>query len=319
MNLFVWIIRSMVLLLLLIIYVQNYLFTNDLKKSFMIFSFRGKKYNLVLKHKILPIALLEVVSSLNGEPDYYHFKKGIKLQNKVALVTGGGKGIGFHITLRLLSEGCKVIITGRNEELLKKTIKYLNTQNLASLVWDISDKNINSHYDEAEKLFGKIDILVNNAGVTSDTSLRPSFEEMSIDHYHYVHDINTIATCKMCKEFAKRFHNGTVLNIISNTGVLPALDAYFTSKWALYSFTCTIGKVFFDYGYNVTVNGLCPGPIKTDMTVSPNTTLYRKEIPNHRIGLPQEVAELAFVQILAGLNGQNGEITICDGGQVYRL
>ena len=283
----------------------------------MKFQFRGHTYKLLHRKHVLPVAIVEIVPELQDAPASYKLNvNGSKLQGKVALITGAHRGIGYHIALRLLQEGAKVIITGRNEEALKSTIRQLNTPNAAYLVWDIAGGKESEHFGEAKGIFGSVDILVNNAGVTSNTKTRPSFEGMDETHYHYVHDINTLSTRRMCLEYAKMVNQGTILNIISNTGVLPALDAYFTSKWALYSFTKAYADELKSAGRNITINGLCPGPIKTDMT--PEESFYRKEIPNHRIGLPEEIAELAFVQIISGLKGQNGEITVCDGGQIYR-
>lgn len=286
----------------------------------MIFKFRGRQYILALQKSIFPIrGIHEFVHNFKNEPNEYPLIiNGNKLDNKVVLITGGYKGIGLHIAIRLIKDGAKVIITGRNENQLNKTIEKYDTNLLKGIVWDISDYNVSEHFAEAEACFGRIDILVNNAGVTSDTKERPSFEAMSKKHYHYVHDINTIGSVRMCEEFAKRSNNGTILNIISNTSVLPALDSYFTSKWALYSYTKEAGRKYADKGLCITVNGLCPGPIKTDMSFGPSTSLYRQAIPNHRLGLPEEIAELAFVQIVAGLRGLNGEITVCDGGQILR-
>ena len=283
----------------------------------MKFQYKGHTYKFQLRKRVLSVALVEIVPELQGTPANYKLNvNGSKLQGKVALITGAHRGIGYHIALRLLQDGAKVIITGRNEEALKNTIHQLNTPNAAYMVWDIAGGKESEHFKEAMGIFGGVDILVNNAGVTSNTKIRPSFEVMDKVHYHYVHDINTLSTRRMCLEYAKTVKQGTILNIISNTGVLPALDAYFTSKWALYSFTKAYADELKSAGSKITINGLCPGPIKTDMT--PEESFYRKEIPNHRIGLPEEIAELAFVQILSGLKGQNGEITVCDGGQIYR-
>ena len=283
----------------------------------MKFTHKGHTYKILLKKRIIPIGLVELVPELYDVPNESQLViNGTRLKDRVALVTGAHRGIGYSIAMRLLKEGAKVIITGRNEEALKKAVEQLATPNVAYMVWDIAAGSEKERFDEAESVFGKIDILVNNAGVTSNTKIRLSFEDMDDAHYHYVHDINALATRRMCMEFANRNETGTILNIISNTGVLPALDAYFTSKWALYSFTKAFADDLTNKGGCVTINGLCPGPIMSDMT--PEESFYRKEIPNHRIGIPEEIAELAFVQIYSGLNGQNGEITVCDGGQIYR-
>lgn len=276
----------------------------------------GNKFRLLLKKKLIPVGLVRIVSSFNNEHQDIKSMLGNRLKGNVALVTGAYKGIGFAIAKRLLQDGAKVIITGRNSSKLKEAIENLHSDRVAYMEWDISDRNrCKSNYVAAEKIFGKIDILVNNAGVTTDRDKRMSFEEMDLNHIHYVHDINTLGTRQMCESFIERYQTGTILNIISNTGIIPAQDAYFTSKWALYSYTKKRGAKINDGNKTITINGLCPGPIKTDMSFGPGVSLYREEIPNHRIGLPEEVAELAFIQILSGLNGQNGEIAVCDGGE----
>jgi 3-oxoacyl-[acyl-carrier protein] reductase len=278
--------------------------------------FFGSYYVIVLWHRLIPKGIRKIVSSFNGEPNNTNLSfNGYTLNGKVALVTGAHKGIGKAIALKLLQEGANVIITGRNENALKKVVNDLNGQ-ISYQVWDISNTMIaNSMFEIAEKKYGKIDILVNNAGVTTDRAGRIDFDTMDKTHFHYVHDINSIGTKVMCEIFASRVDNGTILNIISNTSIRPAQDAYFTSKWAIYSFTKTFGAECKKKGKDVTVNGLCPGPIKTDMSFDENTSLFRPEIPAQRMGLPEEMAELAFLQILSGLNGIDAQITICDGGE----
>lgn len=281
----------------------------------MKFHFKGKLYNLAFRKKIIPWSFTRTISSMNNEPSQDRLTiKGSKLEGKVALVTGGSKGIGLAITKRLLQDGAKVIITGRNENQLSKTVRDLNSENIKSIVWDISNVKDNKKYFQmVNEMWGHVDILINNAGVTSDRKKRLSFEDMDNDHIRFVHNINVIGTTHLCSLFASNTTSGTILNIISNTAVIPARDAYYLSKWALYSYTKAFSEEL--KVNNITINGLCPGPIKTDMTFSEGSNLYRQNIPNHRIGLPEEIAELAYVQINAGLNGQTGEITICDGGE----
>ena len=283
----------------------------------MKFVVKGKIYILKLKHKLIPISLRQIVDKMNNEPVIEDAIKvdGCSLNGKVALITGAHKGIGYAIARRLLKDGAKVIITGRNEKQLELAIRKLNTPNARWMKWDISDRdNSENYFCEAESFFGKINILVNNAGVSTDGSDRVEFDKMGEKHFHYVHDINSLGTRKLCMSFIKRYREGTILNILSNTSLRPAQDAYFTSKWAIRAFTTTMGQS--KLRDNVTINGLCPGPIKTDMSFGPGVSMYRKEIPNRRIGLAEEVAELAYVQIISGLIGISGQITVCDGGEL---
>lgn len=262
------------------------------------------------------IGVCRLIKEMVGGPFSNSFGGNNMLSGEVALVTGAYKGIGLAIAARLLKEGAKVIITGRNINGLEKAVKSFGGKNITFMVWDISDfSSVNDKIQKANSIYGKITILVNNAGVTCDSRGRLSFESMDTSHIHYVHNINTIATKKMCESYLEHFTKGTILNIISNTCILPALDAYQTSKWALYSYTKALSERCGINNCEVTINGLCPGPIKTDMTFNRGTSMFRPSIPNKRIGLPEEIAELALLQIRCGLSGQNGMITVCDGGE----
>lgn len=284
----------------------------------MRFKIWGHHYNLLLKKHIFPIGLVEIVPKLYGAPTSYDLViDGTKLLEKVALVTGAHKGIGFHIAMRLLKEGAKVIITGRNEQALKDTVEKLNTTNVAYMVWDIADGKEKEHFDEAVKVFGSIDILVNNAGINRINGISMNFETATTEYIHLMNDINVLGVVRMCEAFTCNFTNGTILNIISNTAVWPAVGIYWLTKWALYDYTKGLSERIANNN-SITVNGICPGPTRTDMMPNFKSSVYSSLMANKRVGMPEEIAELAFVQILSGLNGQNGEITVCDGGQIYR-
>ena len=95
-----------------------------------------------------------------------------RLDGKVAIVTGGGSGIGRSITVLFAKEGADVVIIGRNEEALKETCK-LNEKKISYVVGDITkEENIKKLLDYVTKKFGKLDILVNNAGISIDKSIK---------------------------------------------------------------------------------------------------------------------------------------------------
>lgn len=276
----------------------------------------GTDFQIQISRQNSGFGIIHLVKEMYDKSDVLYFPGGNSLSARVALVTGGHKGIGFAIAKKLISEGARVIITGRDKIGLAKAKERLGAEMSAFQVWDILNQDeIPQQFSAAESLFGSISILVNNAGVTGDKRGRLGFESMDEQNIHYVHNVNLISTRLMCESFMKSTSTGTILNIISNTGILPATDAYQTSKWALYSYTKGLAKQVHNDGLGITVNGLCPGPVKTDMTFNKGTSLFRKEIPNRRIGLPEEIAELAYVQIINGLNSQNGMITVCDGGE----
>ena len=282
----------------------------------MRFKIRGRHYNLLLKHHFFPVGIVEIIPQLKGMPkDYNLVVNGTKLQGKVALVTGAHKGIGFQIALRLLKDGAKVIITGRNEEALKNIVHKLNTPNLTFMVWDIADGKTKKHLEEAQKIYGKIDILVNNAGVNKIGGVSMSFEKATKEYIHSMNDINVVGTVSICKEYIKVFSSGTILNIISNTSVRAAVGIYWMSKWAIYDYTKGLSERLQQNDSQISVNGLCPGPTMTDMMFDSTSSVYYPAMANKRIGLPEEMAELAFILIVSGLKGKTGEIVVCDGGE----
>lgn len=277
--------------------------------------FRGRSYNILFKHKFLPIRITEEVHQLYGAPqDYKLIINGERLNGKVALVTGAHKGIGFHIAMRLLKDGAKVIITGRNELALKRTIEGLNTPNAKYMVWDVADGNEKVHFKDAIRLFGKIDILVNNAGINNVNGISMNLENATTEYIHSMNDINVFGTVRMCEAFIDNNYNGTILNIVSNTAVRPATGIYWMTKWAVYNYTKGLSQKLANSSA-ITVNGLCPGPTLTDMMKDYKSSVFYPSMANKRIGMPEEIAELAFVQVLTGLQGKNGDILVCDGGE----
>lgn len=283
----------------------------------MKFTFRHQCYELSFWKKIIPYRLrpfIKKFTSVYSGKGAFEALESTKLKDKVVLVTGGYRGIGLSITQIFLREGAKVIITGRNESKLRESCIQLG--NVHYMVWDIADTvSCEDNFQKACSLFGRIDILVNNAGVTTEGGGRLSFENITDKHFRYVNGINVIGTTVLCKQFAKINSDGIILNVISNTATYAAKDAYSMSKWALYSFTKSYGQKCFNEGKNIKVNGLCPGPVKTSMTVSENSSLLRGDIPNKRIGLPEEIAELALMIVYSSMYGMNGHIVVCDGGE----
>lgn len=277
--------------------------------------FRGHTYDVIFKRRFIPVGIIEIIPDFYEAPsDYKLTVNGNKLSGKVALITGAHKGIGYHIAIRLLKEGAKVIITGRDEDALRSTIQKLGTPNVAYLVWDITDGKESEHLNEAVKIFGDINILVNNAGVNKVKGRFMGFEDATKEYIHSIHDINVLSTVRICECFVSKYSSGTILNIISNTAVRAAIGVYWMSKWAIYDYTKGLSEKL-QHCSNITVNGLCPGPTKTNMMFNENSSIYLPNMANKRFGLPEEIAEMAFVQIVSGLKGQSGEITVCDGGE----
>lgn len=283
----------------------------------MRFKWKGQYYELLMKKKIIPVIFRPVIREFYGTPAKTPLTGSDKLQGKIALITGGYKGIGLAIARTFLREGAKVIITGRNEEALKTVCNKINSPDLAYMIWDIARIDLcESNFIKASNIFGDINILINNAGVTTDGINRVPFSQMNENHIKYVNDINTLGTINMCKQFAQNSlqRGSVIINMISNTGVRPAQDAYFLSKWALYSFTKAFAEECNKKRTGIMVNGICPGPVKTEMSYN-GTSITRLEIPNARMALPEEMAELTLISVCCAMQGMNGNIIICDGGE----
>jgi NAD(P)-dependent dehydrogenase (short-subunit alcohol dehydrogenase family) len=201
-------------------------------------------------------------------------------------------------------------------EQMEKVCHNLHDANVTCMKWDIADiENCEALMREAFSVFGSIDILVNNAGINKIDGKAVSFCNGTDDHIFRMHNINVIGTRNMCENYIKTINEGKgkIINIISNTAFLVPHDVYWQSKWALCSYTKALGTKYKD---RIIVNGIAPGPTRTDMMWKTGQSIIMDGIPNGRIGLPEEVAELAVM--LAGKKGDliSGQVILCDGGQV---
>lgn len=219
------------------------------------------------------------------------------LKGKAAIITGSSRGIGREIALELSKQGADVIINGNNIELLKKLKNEIEAQGTRC---GIVQGDI-SLYETSEKLaktcmdmFGKIDILVNNAGINS----RVPVMDLSIEEWNFMLGVNLNGTFYACKAVLPHMiaqKSGNIINIsstASKTAHPNASISYGASKAAVNSMT---QKLAYDMAqYNIRVNGVCPGPILTDMSEQ-WTEEYRKKveskIPLGHVGKAKNVAD----------------------------
>ena len=228
------------------------------------------------------------------------------LKGRVALITGGTSGIGYHIAKAFLHSGAAVVITGRDENRLQQAQNSLNEQNMYNdkvftLVMD--SKKVASFEDcfylalkkiEA-KGYSKIDILVNNAGVSGQTV--PFVAE---EDYDNVMDTNLKGMFFISQFFGRYLKEnkieGNILNIGSASSVRPANSPYILSKWGVRSLTLGLAKSLLPYG--ITVNGIAPGPTATPMLLGKNLKhIENKANPLGRYALPEEIANMAVILV----------------------
>ncbi len=247
-------------------------------------------------------------------------KKLLSLSGKVALVTGGSRGIGYAAAKILSENGANVVITGKDKQRLEKA-----TSEIPNSVWFVADiKNTNdvkNVVNKTIKKFGKLDILVNNAGIFPKIKLLHEIEE---DEWNEVLDVNLTGQFRFTKEAIPYLQktSGTIINISSDAGLKAYqgfnADAYSASKAALIILTkCWALEYAKD---KIRVNCICPGVVDTDMTKPFLKTQADKEFmdsehPLGRIGQPQEVAKAIMYFASDDASWTTGAVLAVDGGQ----
>lgn len=240
------------------------------------------------------------------------------LKGKKILITGGGSGIGLAIARKYLSEGAEIIITGRNEEKLKSVVQIFNSNNLSYVVWDTCDASIaRCKLSEVISQLKGLDIIVNNAGVYSTTT----FLEMTENEWNRVMDINLKGVFFICQAFVdyvlkdKIKSTRKIINITSIRGFQGDVGPYGISKWGCNGLTKGLAKELIKN--NIIVNGIAPGVTATKINgidVSDNAFISGPK--NDRIGLPEEIAEMALFLANDSSNNIIGQIICCDGGEL---
>ena len=244
------------------------------------------------------------------------------LEGKIALVTGGGSGLGRSMSLALSNAGAEVIVAGRRTDKLENVIKEIKDKGGDSfwIVLDIQDENsINSSLKKIETMGKKIDILVNNSGISG-----PSWAvEQESKDWDEVINTNLRGTFLMCREVGRSMikrKKGVVVNIASVAGMIgiQKLAAYSSSKGGVIQLTKTLAQEWAKYG--VRVNALAPGYFLTDINKDYfSTESGRKMIENHiplnRIGIDHELSGAIIFLASEASSFMTGSTLVIDGGQ----
>lgn len=245
------------------------------------------------------------------------------VQGKTAVVTGASRGIGFAIAKALADKGITVIITGRKQRTIERAAEMIGS-NAIPLVWDVSKIEIaESMVAECASRLGGLDIFVNNAGIFAQRSewSKESLLSTTPEEWKTVMQTNTDALffCMQAAVKYMRTHqiHGNILNITSVAGNEPIYGAYGASKIASTGLTRGWGKMF--ASEQITINGIAPGPVATEMNNwHEGDPLEHNRIPFGRFATCEEIAELALYMLDEKAKMLCGETVIFDGGYAIR-
>ncbi len=242
------------------------------------------------------------------------------LKGKVAVITGGTRGIGYAIVKKYLENGAKVVLFGSKEETVNKalaSLKEINKQWEVSGDWPnlADEESVKTAIIKIKEKYGKIDVLVNNAGVSDSTKI----ENYEPGQFARVMQINVNAifnTIHAIVPIMKEQGGGAVINTSSMVSISgqPGGVAYPASKFAVNGMTLSLAR---ELGpINIRVNAVAPGITKTDMVAALPEQMIQpmiNAIPLRRIGQPEDVAN-AFVFLASDMASYvTGEILSVDG------
>lgn len=241
------------------------------------------------------------------------------MKNKIAIVTGGGSGLGFAIAEKFVQNGIETIIAGRNIEKLDAAAEKLGAL-CHAVRCDVADLgSIPAFVQSVVEKYGQIDILVNNAG----TNMKKEFAEVTDEEFQQVITTNLSAVFSMSREVVKNMlqnGGGAIINISSMAAQygLPKVIAYSASKTAIDGMTRAMAVELSPKG--IRVNAIAPGFIYSDMTAKAlNSDPERKakvfgRTPMGIMGQPADIGDAAYFLVSDAAKFITGVVLPVDGG-----
>lgn len=241
------------------------------------------------------------------------------MNEKIVLLTGASRGLGYAMAKKFSKNNYKVIITGRNEDTLKNACRELGDK-VDYAVFDLEKQDaIPDFVNYLISKYSKIDILINNAGI----HLKKDFFEVTDEEFKRIIEVNQNSVFSLCREVAKEMvknHQGVILNISSMASQygMPKVIAYTAAKSAIEGMTKAMAVELSPLG--IRVNCLAPGFIKTEMSSKAlDSDPERKakvlgRTPMGYLGLPEDVADAAFFLCSDQSKYITGIVMPVDGG-----
>ena len=250
----------------------------------------------------------------------------MRFSDKVAVVTGGGKGIGKAIAVRLAQEGAKVVVVDKDQDTLASTVEDIKKEG-GQAIAVAADVTLSEEVDRMAQTtiqqFGKIDILINNVGLFTYEPFLDTSEE-TWDRLHSINLKSTLLCCQAALKNMTKNGYGKIVNVSSDAARMgvAAQASYSAAKAGVTGLTRALAMEMARYKINV--NCVCPGPVETDLMAEVGGTIpeirqkLEKAVPFRRFAQPEEIA--APVCFLASddagyITGQalgvNGGQTMC--------
>lgn len=248
------------------------------------------------------------------------------VENKIVLITGSSRGIGFSIAKGIAGAGAKVILNGTKPASIEKSLNELKSKGLQVFTspFDVTNqKEVEGCIEKIEQTIGPIDVLINNAGIHR----RFPLEEMKIEDWNKVIEVNLnsvfIVSQIVARKMIRRKY-GRIINIssLNAEGARPTIANYSASKGGLKMLTKSMAT---EWGkYNILTNAIGPGYILTDLTKpladDPKfDTWVKSEVPLQRWGNPDDLIGAAIFLASEASNYINGHTIYVDGGWLASL
>ncbi|MDD3087877.1 MAG: 3-oxoacyl-[acyl-carrier-protein] reductase [Candidatus Omnitrophica bacterium] len=245
----------------------------------------------------------------------------MRLKDKVALITGGARGIGRSIAMVFAREGADIVVADVNLELASKTAAEIEGLGRKALALELDVTDFAKVEDGVNKILdklGKVDILVNNAGITKDNLLL----RMSQAEWDAVINVNLKGTFNCIKAVSRpmvKQRSGRIISIASIIGLMGNWGQanYAASKAGIIALTKTVAKEL--ASRNINANSVAPGFIQTDMTAKLPEEVKRKmmeAIPMAKLGTPEDVANVCLFLASDESSYVTGQTITVDGGMV---